>query len=202
MTSRHTSRRALLAGIVATPALAASIVAAASTPALALQPVLTPDDPDAELRRLWTQYCAELDAFTAARAVHDPRRAALNRDLEPFYNLSRNPIEGVDRYFPWGGWEGWHAAMRVAFKKAWRKHKVGGPWRSANRCSDRCLRTIKAIRAIEARTPFGIGIKLAALPVRRDELDREDYVEALQSALPDLDKLCGSAFAEMPAVRS
>ena len=134
--------------------------------------------------------------------IHDPRRAALEQDLEPFYFATRSPIEGVDPYSPWGDWDGWREAMQAASKKAWRKHKVGGPWRIANRCSARCRRTIKAIRAIEARTPFGIGIKLAALPASNHELDREDYVEALQSALPDLDKLCGSTFAEMPAVQS
>lgn len=199
MTTLHTTRRAVLAGITATPALVASIVAAAA-PALASSPVLIPD-PDAELRRLWDQYCAELAAYDEAEEVHRPRRAALDRDMEPLYAAVKSH-RADDAYDAWGGWQGWRDACDAATKKLWRKHKVGGPWRSMNRCSDRCRKTVRAIRAIEARTLFGIGIKLAAFPAFNHELDREDYVEALQSALPDLDKLCGGTFAEMAAVQS
>jgi hypothetical protein len=194
------SRRAILAGIAASPALAAPIAAAIVTPALAAPATAnSPLDPDAELRRLWLQYCAELDAYTAACAVHEPRRAALDQDVEQFHRLDR---EAADPYSPWGGWQGWRDAQEAAFKKAWCKHKVGGPWRTMEKCADKCRKTIAAIRSIDARTPFGIGIKLAALPADTPDLDVADYVEALQSALPDLDKLCGGTFAKMPAVQS
>ena len=197
-----TSRRAVLAGIAAAPALAAPIVAAvAITPVLAAPTVVKaepPLDPDAELRRLWAQYCVELDAYDAAAAVHALRRAALDDELQSFYAMD---CKG-DKYAPWGGWQDWRDAHDAAMKKSWRKHKVGGPWRTMNKCADNCRKTAAAIREIEAQTLFGIGIKLVALPARVGELDTEDYVDALQSALPDLDKLCGGTFAEMQPVQS
>lgn len=182
-----TSRRAILAGAAALPALAASITAAAAVPAAVFQAPSI--DPDAELRRLWAQYCAELEEYAAAASVYDPRRAALDQIMEPFYGAATNG------YAAWGGWDAWRDAYDAAFKKAWRKHKVGGPWRTMQKIDKRCRATMREIRAIEARTPFGIGIKLAVLPPDRGDLDQEDYIEALQSALPDLDKLCGSTFA-------
>ena len=54
-----TSRRAILAGIASAPALAASITAVAAMPAPAVVQTPLIGDPDAELRRLWAQYCAE-----------------------------------------------------------------------------------------------------------------------------------------------
>jgi hypothetical protein len=184
-----TTRRAILAGAAALPALA--------VPAAALAAIQKPDDPDADLRRLWAQYCAELDAYRAVEAVHAPRRAALDREMEPFY-----VSETSDPYINWGGYWGWRDAHDAVFKKAWRKHKVGGPWRTMNRFYHKIGKTVAAIRAIEAQTLFGIGIKLAAHPTDVDLLDVEDYREALQSALPDLDALCGGSFAEMAAVQS
>ena len=192
-----TTRRAVLAGIAAMPAISVPAVAAASSiaaaPSVNAAPLL---DPDAELRRLWGLYRIELDAYTEAAAIHAPRRAALNRDMKPYhFSLNSCAEELADSL----GWDAFHEVQTKAHKRLWRKHKVGGPWRTMNRHFSRAEALIEAIRSIEARTPFGVGVKLSALPLDPDDYD---HGIAIRAALPDLDKLCGGAFADVLAAQS
>ena len=58
---------------------AAPAVLAAALPAYALAGA----EEDRELRRLWSDYLVTASAYIAARAVHDPLRAAYNAAVAP-----------------------------------------------------------------------------------------------------------------------
>src|ERR1700686_2361514 len=69
MEVKNTTRRAVLAGIAAAPALAA--------------PVLAHPAGDSRLRELWAQYLKDLAGELAARAALDPARAAYDAEEPP-----------------------------------------------------------------------------------------------------------------------
>jgi hypothetical protein len=69
-----------------------------------------------------------------------------------------------------GTWEKWNASVVV-------------PWV-----------IIAQIQLAKAESLFGVGVKLAALPLGI-ERDEDDYAEAVTAALTDIDRLTGSGFA-------
>jgi hypothetical protein len=161
--SSTTSRRAVLAGIAASPALAA--------------PALASHASDARLRELWAQYLEHLAADQAAclamamaRAAYDAEEPPCPPNVLPFHHSE-------------------------AFRPLWKKRGLDRLFAAWNAAGERADEIVKAIREEEAEGLFGIGVKLAALPVdgnARD--DAPDHEDAIVSALSEIDRMIGTTF--------
>jgi hypothetical protein len=161
------SRRHLVTAAAALPALAVPAVAGTIA-------VLPEGDGDAALLRLWSEYVARADADAAAqkemklaRALYDAEEPARPDDVLP------------GRHFEANQW-------------LWRKHGLDALSDAWNDADDAMKETIEAIRDTEATGLLGILVKFLALP---PDTEAEDYEEAYDSALVDIDRLLGSNFA-------
>jgi hypothetical protein len=154
-----TSRRAVLAGLAAAPLASSAAASAAGS--------------DAELRCLWGQYVAELEAERIAHERIKLPRAAFDAECPPL---------GSDAF-----WE--------ARKPLWDKHGLEPLYGAWNATCDAMRKTITAIRATPAGGLFGIGVKLAALPADSSlGLSEEEYQEAIAATLADINRLAGTDF--------
>ena len=154
------SRRHLVTTAAALPALA---VPAAAGTTIALLPE---DDGDAVLLRLWSEYVARAAAHTAAQKEAASVRALYDADEPPC----------PDDVRPGDHWE--------ANQWLWRKHGVDVLYDAWNDAGNAMRDTIEAIRDTEATGLLGILVKFLALPPDTEE---EDYEEAYDSALTDID---------------
>jgi hypothetical protein len=159
------SRRTVLAGAAALPALAApSIVqATAKSPA------------DHELQRLWSKFQAEVAAHeAAAERMRGPRAA---------YDAAEPP-RPVPMWVPC-------AEHDQACRRLWELHDLDALWAEWNAAFDCHLLTLKEIREAKAETLHGVAIKLAAI---RRETDDTDYLDAMHDALSAADRILATDF--------
>jgi hypothetical protein len=166
------SRRSIVASAAALPALAVPAVALATS---------QPDD-DAVLRHLWSEYLVHSAAYAAADKVYRPARAAFDADFPPC----------PDGVLPGHHWDN-HNWL-------WNKHGLEPLWFAATAADDAMRNTVEKILETDATGLFGIGVKLAAfgnggkfaeLP---SQYAVEDYEEAVDSVLSDINRLIGSDF--------
>ena len=131
---------------------------------------------DAELRRLWATYLGQLERI---EALHVPYQAALDA-----FDAEWGPA-------PWDK----NAPFRTrAEEEAWREAWDAHSPKEYDAWSDACSvehRLIEQIQAATATTLFGIGIKLTAI---FEDPQEEDYREAVESALADIQRLTGHDF--------
>jgi hypothetical protein len=173
MTTTST-RRAVLAGAAALPALAAPAAAIAAT---------NTGNQDAELRRLWRLYVDTLDQFSRACDEHLPGRAAYDEEHE-----------SIRDDLGWNAWQAAVAGLRI-------KHGLDRTWPPVDAALTAMAQIVARIQATPAETLFGIGVKISAVAMIGADLgpDKEDYIDAIRSALPDIDRLAGGNFWEIVA---
>jgi hypothetical protein len=168
--STSLNRRALVAGAAVLPAIA--------VPAAA-QCVL---GGDAELRRLWSEYCSHKTAYLAAYQKYMPCLAAFDAELPPC----------PEDVLPGHHWQ--------AHQWLWEKRGVEESYRAMDAASTAMSETVDAIQNTHAEGPYGIGVKLAALksgPMHGQVGgDSEDREEAVISALGDIDRILGASFSQ------
>jgi hypothetical protein len=193
--STTTSRRTVLAGIAAAPALAAPALGFA-TPSLsfgeemkqrydALCPetkavfrVLVMSDPasDARLRELWAQYLKYLAAELAAHTAAESARAA--------YEAEEPPCPP----------DVWIADHHRAQRPLWEKHDLSRLYNIWNDAGELTDATVKAILEQEAEGLFGVGAKIASLPTQDGQDPAYEHERAIRSALSNIDRLIGTTF--------
>jgi hypothetical protein len=159
----------VLSGIVA----AAGSVAVIACTAGASANLADAADPDAELRRLWALYQERCAAEQAAHAAFLPIWEAWSNAHTPrrFRSLEASDAS----YNAWPGLREADDALRPL--------------------QEECERIREAIRAAEASTLFGIGVKLAVVP---EEEFANDYEEAVNDALRQIARLTGErTFADV-----
>jgi hypothetical protein len=163
MSHAKLSRRTLVGSAAALPALAVPGAVVSANPGT-----------DEKLRQFWAKYLGQVAIEQAAFEEYKPARAAYD-DVEP-------PCpEGVS---PGHHWE--------AQRPLREKYGVERLYDSWNEAAAATRATVEAIRATEAHSLFGVGVKLAALPLR---CDPEDCVYAAATALEEIDRLLGASFA-------
>jgi hypothetical protein len=166
MTLQNLSRRAILAGATAAPALALPSMGAATE---------TITGPDRELRRLWSEYLTLIAADDAVMAKYTPAHTAYEAELPPC---------------PEGVLPGDHLR---AHESLWRKHGLDKLWDQRNSIDTAQRETIAAILSTKAEGLFGIAVKLSAMPDGA-QYDQEDWTEATAVVLDDIDRLLGTDF--------
>jgi hypothetical protein len=132
--------------------------------------VALPVEGDDELRRLWVEYLARVADYEVAFAAYKPVRNAFDAELPPF------AFERRDEH-------------HKEFARLWIKYGMEPLSDAWNEACDRVRETIALILAAKATTPFGLAVKLVALP--RGVPDKEDYTDAVRSAVADVDALLG-----------
>jgi hypothetical protein len=154
-----------------------ALVGAAATPALAA-PALAARSGDAKLRELWAQYLEDLAAEQAACLQFHTAQAAYDAEVPP----RPDDVSYGDH----------DAAQRPL----WIKHGLDRLYSDWNDAGERTDEIVEAIQEEEAEGLFGIGVKLAALPLdssgSRDPAP--EHEDAIVSALTEIDRLIGSTF--------
>jgi hypothetical protein len=173
MPSRNLTRRSIV-GAVASMSLAGSALATDSVAAL------QSSDEDAALRHLWSDYLAYAKAYEAAQVKYKPVRKAFDAEFPPYPdNISMGQHWSNHRWL----WEKYSLDLITDDLEV----------------ADKGMRdTIAKIFEADATGLFGIGVKLAAVPW---QYDPEDCVEAMASAISNINRLIGSDFSE-PEQRS
>jgi hypothetical protein len=156
------SRRTLVTSAAALPALAAPAGAAVNP------------STDEKLRQLWAKYLAQAAIERAAFEEYKPARVAYDAEVPPC---------------PKGVLPGHHFKAQQPLREKYGCDRLYDAWNEADVAT---REVVEAIRAIEAQSLFGVGVKLAALPV---ECDPEDSVNTTARALEDIDRLLGASFA-------
>src|ERR1700730_12150002 len=174
MSGEPTRRKVLATIATAAAASAASTVALTASPALA--------GADAALLSLWAEYLGHALAHEAAQAAYKPIRAAFDAEMPPF------PPDVL----PGHHWE--------AMQPLWRSYGLEELSDASNNAYNRASATIAAIQATPAEGLIGIGIKLAALPLDRENVSEEDMADAIASALEDIALLTGTDFAAIAGI--
>jgi hypothetical protein len=142
---------------------------------VAASPGAAHSNDDTELRRLWALYREQ-------RAIERTARAHLNAISEAWQRAAPKEIWQLDN------------DTITASRDAWGVNEAYDEW-SAH--YEEVRARVRAIRAADASTLFGIGVKLAAME-GEDETDDSD--EAINDALRQLARLTGEAtFADMAA---
>jgi hypothetical protein len=142
------------------------------------------DDPDAELRRLWSEYQRLVRLSDAARDAHQPFRDAADAKIATF--------EGDPRGADWAAW--------IAFSNECRAEPNHvRTWGAYCAVCDVSAPVIRAIHSSEAKTLFGVAVKLAAVPL--GDFDDQDMTDAGLSVLRDIDRLLGTDFFSRNAER-
>jgi hypothetical protein len=164
--TEHLSRRAILAGAAAVPALAGP-TALASAAEIGV--------PDSELRRLWSEYSALAAAddalllkYTPARAAYDAEEPPCPEDVSP-------------------------GAHFTNCRPLWLKHGLDELVDKRHSIDTAMRDTIAAILSTKTEGLFGVAVKLSALPDGARE-DTEDWKETTAVVLEDIDRLLGSDF--------
>lgn len=146
---------------------AAVAVTAAAVPAVAVAA-----DDDHELRRLWAEYCAHAADRKAACAAMRPVRDAFDAEM-------------VERQGESWRWD----ESKDTWKQLWAEYGLGPLYDAWEDACGRAHEMIPRILATRARTPFGLAVKLAALPL--DHVHEEDFEEAVRSVMVDIDGMLG-----------
>jgi hypothetical protein len=113
----HLSRRKALAVVVVAPAMA-------SLPAIGVEAE------DAELRQLWAEYLAQLEAYNQAEDIYRERRSLLDAEFES--KLGPNPFLDPNAH--------------TTFSTLWKKHGLrpfSDTWNREGRKLSRIVRSVK-----------------------------------------------------------
>jgi hypothetical protein len=167
---KELGRRELLRG-GGVAALAMAGTAALSLPAVADYGNL--DHGDAELRHLWSQYLAALQALRAAELVYRPAR----EPYEAEFDLRKHEYEHEL------GYGELHSIL-------WEKHGLEQLSRAVTREHRKLIKITRAIRRARAETMFGVGVKLSA----SECFDEYDVVQAAEDARRAIAALTGVDF--------
>jgi hypothetical protein len=82
-----------------------------------------------------------------------------------------------------------------ACRPLWKKHGLDRLYDAWNAAGEQADETAEAIREEEAEGLFGIGVKLAALPVDGNCRDyAPDHEDAIIAALGEIDRMIGTTF--------
>lgn len=154
------TRRSVMAG-------AAAAVAVVPIPALAVADV----GGDAELRRLWAEYIAQLSIYWDARDAYRERRAEFDAEIGSI---------------PGGG------SPRPIWNRLWKKRGMEPFSVAWNREGRKLRRVVKKIRMAKAESMFGVGVKLS---VFEDEDARDEWFgDAIDDARRSLVELTSVDF--------
>jgi hypothetical protein len=150
-----------------------AMTAIAAAPVAVALPVSATEANDDELRRLWAEYLARLEAYQKAREIH----MELRKPFDAEFGRLR------DNWQHRGGFGELHNIL-------WPKYKLEPSSRAWVREGNKLRRIVKVIRKAKAETLFGIGVKLSVT----DDPSDPWWEEALDDARRSIAKLTGTDF--------
>src|SRR5208282_2212071 len=123
------------------------VTSAAALPLVGLPVGVIADGNDEALRRLWSEYRAKTAAEDAAHKKMKPVRAAFDAEYPP----CPDEVRPGDH---------WHAHEWL-----WKQHGLDVLSAAWNDADAEVRETIATIQSTKAKGLFGVGVKLAALPI-------------------------------------